>query len=368
MNGNIKVPGNTPRPPFVSAPGTYPYTHNIYFETPKTGVDKLNFLKSVGVQGVIIWELTNDVWSGGMSLVKALYQNSGNSEKQAKELELLPNDEVENGAKSPAVAVNDEGIAVKLYQKDGKMYIRVGQQTEEGFVWLSEVVEATDSGSEPSLALNNQGYVILVYEGSDQDLFYRIGRASSSGFWWTGAAQKYARGIRPYVTLSNNNLAIATHQKGFDLWSQQLVYSTGNISGSTINFLKQDQDYGQGREPAITVVEQDGATTVVEVHMSEGLLENLWARVGDVQSDGAIHWGSDIEYDTGKHASLAATNDGYIVAVHRSDGTYAKLWYRMDNLIAPPNRWNGLLSRRSLIQQVNTPTFRWQETRTTTFC
>jgi hypothetical protein len=77
-NGNIKVPGDTPRPPFVSALGTYPYAHNIYFETPKTATDKLNFLKSVGAQGVIIWELSNDVWEGGKSVIQALYQNSGN--------------------------------------------------------------------------------------------------------------------------------------------------------------------------------------------------------------------------------------------------------------------------------------------------
>lgn len=79
-NANIKVPGNTPRPPFVSAPGTYPYAHNIYFETPKTATDKLNFLKRVGAQGVIIWELSNDVWEGGKSVIQALYQNSGNPE------------------------------------------------------------------------------------------------------------------------------------------------------------------------------------------------------------------------------------------------------------------------------------------------
>jgi GH18 family chitinase len=331
-NGNIKVPGNTPRPPFISAPGTYPYAHNIYFETPKTALDKLNFLKSVGVQGVIIWELTNDVWEGGENIVKALYQSSGNPQKQAKEVELQPNDEVENGAKSPAVAVNDDGIAVKVYEKDGNMYIRVGQYIEEGFLWLSDEVEATDSGSEPSLALNNQGYVVLVYEGSDHDLFYRIGRANASGFWWSGAAQKYGEGIRPYVTLSNGNLMVETHQKGFEIWSQQLVYSTGNVSGGAINFLKQYQDYVKGREPAMTVVEQDGTTTVVEVHMSDGALENLWVRVGDVQSDGSIDWGGDVKYDTGKHSSVAATNDGYILEVHRSDGLYAKLWYRIGRL------------------------------------
>ncbi len=86
-NANIKVAGTTARPPFISAPGTYPYAHNIYFETPKTATDKLNFLKSVGVPGVIIWELTNDVWENGKSIVKALYQNSGNPPKQAKPAE-----------------------------------------------------------------------------------------------------------------------------------------------------------------------------------------------------------------------------------------------------------------------------------------
>lgn len=77
-NGNIKVSGNTPRPPFISAPGNYPYAHNLYFETPDTAVKKLNFLKDVGAQGVIIWELSNDVWEEGKSIIKALYNNSGN--------------------------------------------------------------------------------------------------------------------------------------------------------------------------------------------------------------------------------------------------------------------------------------------------
>ena len=77
-NGNIKVSGSTPRPPFISASGNYPYAHNIYFETPGTAVTKLNFLKGVGAQGVIIWELSNDVWEEGKSIIKALYKNSGN--------------------------------------------------------------------------------------------------------------------------------------------------------------------------------------------------------------------------------------------------------------------------------------------------
>lgn len=79
-NANIKMPGSTPRPAFISASGDYPYAHNIYFETPGTAVTKLNFLKDVGAQGVIIWELSNDVWEEGKSIIKALYRSSGNPE------------------------------------------------------------------------------------------------------------------------------------------------------------------------------------------------------------------------------------------------------------------------------------------------
>ena len=82
-NANMKVSGSTPRPPFINAQGNYQFKHNIYFETPDTAVDKLNFLKSVGTQGVIIWELSQDFWEeDGKSIIKALYQNSGNLAKR----------------------------------------------------------------------------------------------------------------------------------------------------------------------------------------------------------------------------------------------------------------------------------------------
>ena len=81
-NASIKETGSTPRPAFISASGNYPYAHNIYFEAPDTAVAKLNFLKDVGAQGVIIWELSNDVWEEGKSIIKALYRNSGNPESR----------------------------------------------------------------------------------------------------------------------------------------------------------------------------------------------------------------------------------------------------------------------------------------------
>ena len=77
-NASIKISGSSPRPPFISVPGNYPFAHNIYFETPATAAAKLNFLKHIGAQGMIIWELSNDAWEESKSIIKALYKNSGN--------------------------------------------------------------------------------------------------------------------------------------------------------------------------------------------------------------------------------------------------------------------------------------------------
>ncbi|WP_375758701.1 glycosyl hydrolase family 18 protein [Corallococcus exercitus] len=85
---NIKVPGNTSRPPFISTAGTYHYAHNIYYETPGSAAAKLSFAKSQGMQGVIIWEVTNDAWDEGRSIIKSLYRISGDRKSGGSQYEV----------------------------------------------------------------------------------------------------------------------------------------------------------------------------------------------------------------------------------------------------------------------------------------
>jgi GH18 family chitinase len=83
---NIKVSGLVPRPDFVPnpKPGDYQYEHNLYYETPVSAVEKLEFLKLLGATGVIIWELSLEFWENNKSVVQALYQSSGNATKARK--------------------------------------------------------------------------------------------------------------------------------------------------------------------------------------------------------------------------------------------------------------------------------------------
>ncbi|WP_316528503.1 glycoside hydrolase family 18 protein [Kitasatospora brasiliensis] len=79
---NIKVEGATARPPFLKAvPGDYKYQHNIWYETPATATDKIEFTRKLGLSTVIVWEGSNDVWDDH-SILKAVYKASGNPPKK----------------------------------------------------------------------------------------------------------------------------------------------------------------------------------------------------------------------------------------------------------------------------------------------
>jgi GH18 family chitinase len=137
-NANIKIAGSTPRPPFVSASGDYPYANNIYLETPDSAVAKLNFSKDVGMQGAIIWELSNDVWEDNRSVIKALYRNSGNPEIRP----ALP-----STGKTPAPSDRLTFIIERIGSETTDFSAEIAQQREPATSRLGVLVEPSLVGS-----------------------------------------------------------------------------------------------------------------------------------------------------------------------------------------------------------------------------
>lgn len=130
---NIKTSGSTPRPPFIASEGNYQYGNNIWFESAITAVDKLNFVKSVGAQGVVIWEISNDVWEDGKSIIKALYRASGQPEQRPA---LPERPGVPSDALTPFIE-RCRGYADRLA-------VNVGAGREAEAVQLSELAEPSD--------------------------------------------------------------------------------------------------------------------------------------------------------------------------------------------------------------------------------
>ena len=87
-DANIKRTGSVARPTFSTAPGAYGFEHNIYYETPKSAIEKMDFIKNVGGQGIIIWELTNDA-VGTNSIVRSLSMVQGGLYEDAQINEFM---------------------------------------------------------------------------------------------------------------------------------------------------------------------------------------------------------------------------------------------------------------------------------------
>ena len=110
-----------------------------------------------------------------------------------------------------------------------------------------------------------------------------------------------------------------------------LWYRVGKVNGDEIHWAnnKESIEYDTGVDPSVAITD-DGL--VVAVHRSPSNA-TLWYRVGRVKSDGTI-WVKDdqsksVKYDDGLQPSVAITNDGLVVEVHRSEGFIKNnLWYR----------------------------------------
>lgn len=355
-NGNIKVPGNTPRPPFVSAAGTYPYAHDIYFETPQTATDKLNFLKSIGAQGVIIWELSNDVWEEGKSsILKVLYKNSGNPDKSPA---------IQDGGSSVGdgdfgkpvrydtgdwsdVALNSENVVVGLRNSIvndnpgfANLSYDIGRVDGDKIQWTSNFPSLEKGERWPSIAINNSGLVVEVYESSGgHTLWCKVGNVVADNninggkrIDWGESWQYDGEGTWPSVAINDHGLVVGVHTTDRDnLWYR---VGTHNSSSSPAIDWRDSIWYGSSGEHPSVAINNNGL--VVEVHQSSAL--GVSYRVGRVADDGIhINWGDEIKYDNGIKPSVAINNDGLVVEVHQSESGDT-LWYRGTGQVNDTNK------------------------------
>jgi GH18 family chitinase len=273
-NANIKVSGNTPRPSFVSASGSYPYAHNLYFETPDTAVTKLNFLKQIGLQGVIIWELSNEVWDGP-SIVKALYNASGNPATRP-------------GLPAPSFAAGTSGDQVES---------------------LADAIKnAQDLGNARNSALNVLLFVCAAEGNVDPTKFINNNKADD------GADQNDAKVFQDaaYVFSQLNGGIPNGASAVLDRFRTALNWDLGNnTSGYNVatewdNYLFADQPKGQGYLSVgyQLVFEQSGEQTAKNLDNGVSRTATQYHYVGHFQQKGATSHASVEEGDGDTTAEL----------------------------------------------------------------
>ncbi|MGF2038969.1 MAG: endonuclease/exonuclease/phosphatase family protein [Nostoc sp. CmiVER01] len=223
---------------------------------------------------------------------------------------------------SPSVALNNQNVVVEVHKnaKSDALYYHVGKVAGKNISFGGS--QKYDSGVQPSVAITDGGLVVEVHKSENYDtLYYHIGRVNGDKITF-GGSQKYDSGVQPSIAITNDGLVVEVHksQSHDTLW-----YHIGRVEGDKKISFGTSQKYDDGLYPSVAITD-DGL--VVEVHQAKDS-ENfgtLHYHIGRVAGD-KINWEKSFQYDTGSRPSVAITNDGVVVEVHQSE-IHETVWYR----------------------------------------
>ena len=202
------------------------------------------------------------------------------------------------------------------------------------------------NGQYPSICMDSQGWIIQVYHREtiiNFRLRYKIGYLCNGKITWSGKSTSYNRGFYPRIAMNDSGvvLTVFTAQVG-----RQIFYRLGKlkydqdgepvdevesqspsipdedtINGATIEWLGERELFGEGRNPDVTISNNN---TVIIVYEKGGIRIRTKYRIGDVQGKSII-WRSDpasdqrlVRLGTSKHASISVNDKGEVVIGYSS--------------------------------------------------
>ncbi len=133
--------------------------------------------------------------------------------------------------KTPAVAVNDHGQAIAVYQKPNSRELwywtgewqtaNSGNKMPAGSIlWLrnQRYAEGYDTDSPPTVAINNEGWIVATHEGANQAIEYRLGKLTSElDIDWKAGATSVEAGSNPAIRFDSlDSNAVTTRYTGVD--------------------------------------------------------------------------------------------------------------------------------------------------------
>jgi len=246
----------------------------------------------------------------------------------------------------PSVCLNDHNVAIEVHSSENwsKLWYHVGTVSESKVDWGSS--HKYDSGMLPSIALDNDNWCVEAHssEGAATGLWYRLGKvdAGKKTINWVTGSNKYGKGYRPRVAMNNQGVVVEVHNN--EVTHNALWYTVGILDkqSNTIHW-GESKSYGNGGTQPSVAITDDGF--VIEVHKSEGH-GTLWRHVGTVNTQNkTIDWSGSAYFDDGQEPSVACASDGSIaIQTHQSENS-SSLWYAT-SLIADRSRWMETLYDR----------------------
>jgi hypothetical protein len=254
-----------------------------------------------------------------------------------------------DSSRPPTVAISkDYAVLVWPAHKIGEIYSykamagKVMTDEQGTFVWFNtgkvHTVDWSDSVSRPSVAVNDSGNVVIAFEGPPQAVSYQACRVSGPdddpGLDCGEVHLETAFGKAPSVALGNDGTVVMLYQ---DDASQDLWCRTGSLDGGGTSVTWNNAvQYGQGSNPYVAM-DRNGAG-VVEVHHGGG--NQLYIKVGK-RNGGTIAWGGSQEYESdGSTYPTVAVSGQVVIELHQS-ASRRRTYYRLGVYDDDSVTWRG---------------------------
>lgn len=223
-----------------------------------------------------------------------------------------------------SVAINSTGRVIEVHRSEAsdKLWYRMGKSVQMEVIWEQSITY--DRGMNPSICMNNDGVVVEVHSPqTGNKLWYHVGISSENKVIW-GTSIHYDGGILPNITIDDENWCVEAHSShgaAVGLWYRLGIVNKVN---KTIEWQFENAvRYGYGYRPNIAM---NNKGIVIEVHNNEGTHNTLWYTVGVLDKKRKkIDWGHAQNYGNGTAASIAITDDGFVIEVHKSE-IHNTLW------------------------------------------
>ena len=239
----------------------------------------------------------------------------------------------------PKVAINDSKVVVEVHksQWQKKIWYRVGtlDELKKEINWCNEDHPLGNVGCNPSVALSNEGTVVVAYENG-KETFYSIGKVNKDAteITWTDAGvERQLFNIpttEPSISMNENGLVVAAAQGG----DSGIVFRVGSLE-NTILWREVDQEVSRDMSGGSPVVAINKQNRIISVHMSY-TLRKLLIKYGVINDHSRrIEWseqGPSLDYGFGMYPSITLNSKDQVVRMHETNFGFNRMFYEVGNL------------------------------------
>ena len=237
----------------------------------------------------------------------------------------------------PSVAAHRSGLILEFHKTENRLssaiWYRVGALHATGVVWGGSQ-RAADTGWWPTVALSEEGHVILVHSASEikngSNLYYRVGEIDPYGginqsILWKTETIYWDAGFHSSVAMNDNGVIVGVHETGHARTG--IYYRVGHLRNPAGGDYTIQWDSGQngiqydnGINPHVAI---NNLNQVVAVHQVTG--ESLLQYRRGTLSGGTIHFGGSKRYDDhAERAAVALLDSGVVLEVHSKGGLISR--------------------------------------------